>query len=108
MTLENRTTIEAISQFEDKIATLQGWVHNIRSSKSLVFIIVRDGSGLCQCIVSKDDADEETWEQANALTQESSLRVSGTVLKDERSSGGFEMHVSAIEVTCFVHCVTHI
>lgn len=98
MTLENRTTIEAISQFEDKIATLQGWVHNIRSSKSLVFIIVRDGSGLCQCIVSKDDADEETWEQANALTQESSLRVSGTVLKDERSSGGFEMHVSAIEV----------
>lgn len=98
MTKDNLTTIRDIHQFEGKTATLQGWVQNIRSSKALVFIIMRDGTGLNQCIVAKDDVSEEIWDKANSLTQESSLRLKGEVKKDDRSVGGYELHVQDIEV----------
>ncbi|MCH8556229.1 MAG: asparagine--tRNA ligase [Balneolia bacterium] len=98
MTKENLSTIRDIHQFEGKTATLQGWVQNIRSSKALVFIIMRDGTGLNQCIVAKDDVSEEIWDKANSLTQESSLRLKGEVKKDDRSVGGYELHVQDIEV----------
>ncbi|MFW6347108.1 MAG: asparagine--tRNA ligase [Cyclonatronaceae bacterium] len=91
------SSIKEMHQYEGKTATLQGWVHNIRSSKALVFIILRDGSGLCQCVVSKEDVSGQTWEQANTLTQESSLSIKGAVKKDERSVGGYELHVSELE-----------
>lgn len=92
------STISDLNRHDNKKVTLQGWVQNMRSSKALVFIILRDGSGLCQCIVSKEDCDEQIWETANSLTQESSLRITGSVHKDERSVGGYELHVSEIEV----------
>lgn len=98
MIKDNLTTIRDIHQFEGKTATLQGWVQNIRSSKALVFIIMRDGTGLNQCIVAKDDVSEEIWDKANSLTQESSLRLKGEVKKDDRSVGGYELHVQDIEV----------
>lgn len=98
MKFENITTIQALTASEGKIATLQGWAQNIRASKALVFLILRDGSGLCQCIISQEDVDNKTWELANELTQESSLRISGHIVKDERSTGGYEMHVRQIEV----------
>jgi asparaginyl-tRNA synthetase len=101
MKTENITTIQKISRFDDQNATLQGWVQNIRSSKALVFIVLRDGSGLCQCIVAKDDVDEKVWETAGMLTQESSLRIKGLVKKDDRSVGGYELHVSDLDVIQF-------
>lgn len=101
MTTENTTTIHKISRFDGQKATLQGWVHNIRSSKALVFIVMRDGSGLCQCIVAKDDVDEKVWETAEKLTQESSLKITGNVKKDDRSVGGYELHATDIEVIQF-------
>lgn len=98
MTVENTSYIKGLHQFEDQTATLQGWVQNIRSSKALIFVIMRDGSGLCQCIVSKEDVPEEVWEHAEQLTQESSLRIKGIVKKDDRSVGGYEMHARDIEI----------
>ncbi len=98
MTAENISTIQNLHQFDGQTATLQGWVQNIRSSKSLIFVIMRDGSGLCQCIVSKADVADEVWEQAGTLTQESSLRIKGNIRKDDRSVGGYELHVQELEI----------
>ncbi len=92
------TTISKLSDFDGKSVTLQGWVHNVRSSKALIFAIVRDGTGLCQCIISKDDVTEAVWNLASDLTQESSLYISGTVKKDDRSVGGYELHAAGLEV----------
>lgn len=78
--------------------TLKGWVYNYRSSGSLVFIELRDGTGITQCVVAKDEVSESAWEAASSLKQESSLSVTGTVKADERSVGGHEMHVSNVEV----------
>ncbi|AXJ00947.1 asparaginyl-tRNA synthetase [Cyclonatronum proteinivorum] len=98
MTAENISTIQNLHQFDGQTATLQGWVQNIRSSKSLIFVIMRDGSGLCQCIVSKADVADEVWEQAGTLTQESSLRIKGNIRKDDRSVSGYELHVQELEI----------
>ena len=76
--------INQLSNFVDQTVTLKGWVYNLRSSKSLLFLELRDGSGLTQCIISQSDVSEEVWEAASSLRQESSLELTGKVLADER------------------------
>ncbi len=90
--------IEHLAEVEGKEAELQGWVSNKRDSKSLVFVILRDGSGLAQCIVDLNNVGEELFETAKKLTQESSVRLKGKVVKDERQVGGFELHVTDLEI----------
>ncbi len=90
--------INKLSEHVDEEVTLKGWVYNYRSSKNLYFLELRDGSGICQCVVSKDDVSDETWEAADSLRQESSLEVTGKVVEDERSIGGYELQVSEIKV----------
>ena len=92
------TYINKLSEHVDKQVTLKGWVYNYRSSGSLVFIEMRDGTGITQCVVAKDDVSESDWEAATSLRQESSLEITGTVKADERSIGGHEIHVSEVIV----------
>ncbi len=65
----------------------QGWLYNKRSMGKLHFLQVRDGSGVVQAVMFKGNVSEATFEAAARLTQESSLRVLGTVKEDERSPG---------------------
>lgn len=92
------TYINQLSAHVDTQVILKGWVYNYRSSGSLVFIEMRDGTGLTQCIVAKDDVSEVAWELASSLKQESSVVITGTVKADERSVGGHEVHVSDVQV----------
>lgn len=78
--------------------TLSGWVYNSRASGKLVFLIVRDGTGLCQCVVEKNEQSEAYFEEAKRLGQESALHVTGTVVADERSAGGHELRVTGVSV----------
>ena len=94
-----------IDQLKDHIGesvTLKGWLYNSRSSGKLVFLQFRDGTGIVQCVVFKGN-NEEVFEKAKALGQESSLIVTGTVKTDERSSLGVEVDVTDIEVVQNVH-----
>jgi asparaginyl-tRNA synthetase len=88
------TTISALSQYTDQITTLAGWLYNSRASGKLLFLIIRDGTGLCQCIVEKGNVPDELFEQLKHLGQESSLTVTGTIRADARSVGGYELVVS--------------
>ena len=90
--------IKDLAVNESKIVTLNGWVSNKRESKELVFVILRDGSGYCQCIVSLTDVGEDVFALAKSLTQESSVSLTGKVVKDERQVGGFELHVSELKI----------
>jgi asparaginyl-tRNA synthetase len=91
-------TISELSNHVGSSVTLNGWVYNMREGKGIAFVILRDGSGLCQCIVSESEVSTDVWTQVNRLTQESSLRLTGTVVADERSVGGHELHVTSAEV----------
>jgi len=75
---------------------LAGWLYNSRSSGKLRFLLVRDGTGLMQCVVSKSDVSEEDFELAGSITQESSLYVRGAIRADQRAPGGYEMTVTGL------------
>ena len=92
-----------ISELKDKVGntvTLSGWQYNSRSSGKLIFLILRDGTGLCQCIIEKAAVDEDLFDQLKHLGQESSLRITGTCRAEERSVGGHEIAVTAVEIVC--------
>ena len=93
-----KTYIEDLSTHEDAVVTLEGWVQNKRESKNLVFLILRDGTGFCQCIVDAGTIDENQFNLASGLGQESSVRITGKVVADQRQVGGFEIHSTGIEV----------
>jgi asparaginyl-tRNA synthetase len=62
------------------------------------FLIIRDGTGLCQCIIEKGKVSDELFEQLGHLGQESSLTVTGLVRADERSVGGYELAVTDAKI----------
>jgi asparaginyl-tRNA synthetase len=78
--------------------TVNGWLYNKRSSGKLQFPIIRDGSGYLQCVVFKKEVSEETWKAAEEVTQESSVRVTGTVRAEQRAPGGVELGVESFEI----------
>ena len=90
--------INRISEFEGKTVQLNGWVYNSRRSGKIGFLMFRDGFGIMQCIVAKNDVGEEAFEVFKSLTQESSLSVVGEVVKNDRAPGGFEMVVTELTV----------
>lgn len=92
------TYIKDLSKHEDDVVTLKGWVYNSRSSKAIHFIELRDGSGLCQCIVALDEVGQEDFDAAGTLKQESSVEITGKVVKDDRSVGGYELHATGVKV----------
>lgn len=77
---------------------LGAWLANKRSSGKIAFLQLRDGSGFVQGVVVKADVAEELFIKAKSLTQETSMYIVGEVIKDERSSFGFELQVKDIEV----------
>ncbi len=81
-----------------KEVEIKGWLYNTRSSGKIAFLLVRDGTGIIQAIVSKNDVDEKTFEDARRLTQESSIIVKGKVKKEARAPSGYEIEVKAIEI----------
>lgn len=77
---------------------LGAWLANKRSSGKIAFLQLRDGTGFVQGVVVKADVPEELFATAKSLTQETSMYIIGEVMKDERSSFGFELQVKEIEV----------
>ncbi len=90
--------ISEFSRVENKEITIQGWLTNKRLSKGIVFIILRDGTGFCQCVVDENNVSAESFENARHLPQESSITITGKVVKDERQIGGYELQVTKLDV----------
>jgi len=96
--MKNSTYISDIAAYQDKQATISGWLYNIRSSGKLKFLLVRDGTGIIQAVISKNDVGEEVFQRCENLTQESSIQVTGKVVEDKRAPGGYELQISHIEI----------
>jgi asparaginyl-tRNA synthetase len=78
--------------------SVRGWVVTTRSSGKIAFVVVRDGSGYVQGVLSKKDVPETTWSTFSGLTQESSVRLTGVVRAEPRSPGGYELAVQTLEL----------
>jgi asparaginyl-tRNA synthetase len=83
--------IQDIAQFDGQDVTLRGWLHNRRSSGKIHFLIVRDGTGFIQVVMSKADIGEELFARADHLSQETAIIVTGRVRADARAKGGYEL-----------------
>jgi asparaginyl-tRNA synthetase len=90
--------IEDLGQHVGETVTVRGWVETTRSHGKVAFLEVRDGTGVVQGVVLKKAVDEGTWEAHGALTQESTVAVTGTVKADERAPGGYEIGVERLEI----------
>lgn len=93
--------IRDLKEHVDQEVILEGWLYSRTNKGRLQFLLVRDGSGSCQAVVFKKNVSPEDFEATRALTQESSLRVQGTVRADERAPGtpgGYEIDVKRLEV----------
>ncbi len=90
--------IEELARHDGAAVTLRGWLYNKRGSKGLYFLILRDGTGLVQCVVSEGAVDAATWQAAGRAGQESALAVEGTVRADERAPGGYEVQARRVEL----------
>lgn len=90
--------VEDLSKVAGETVTLRGWVYNKTEKGKLQFILLRDGTGVCQCVVFKGNVSEEKFEEAKRLTQESSLMVTGKVVPTDKAPGGYEIDVSDMDV----------
>jgi len=90
--------IKDSKNFINQDVTIRGWVFNKRSSGSIVFLQIRDGSGFIQAVASKKDVSPETFEAAVNLTDESSVIVKGRLKEEPRSPYGYEINISDLNI----------
>lgn len=89
--------IEELHRATGTSVTLKGWVSNKREGKGIVFIILRDGTGFCQCVVTEESAGAAGLQNAQNLSLESSVALTGNVVADEKQIGGYELQVSSVQ-----------
>lgn len=93
-----KTTIMEVNKYVGQEVTIGAWLANKRSSGKIAFLQLRDGTGFIQGVVEKSQVAEEVFQLAKALTQESSVYVTGTVREDARSPFGYELSVTNIQL----------
>jgi asparaginyl-tRNA synthetase len=93
-----RITIEEAARHAGETVAISGWLYNLRRSGKIAFPLLRDGTGIMQCVAVKSALPEEVFETVKNLTQESSIVVTGKVRAEPRAPGGYEMDLEAIEV----------
>ncbi len=96
--MSNRITIADAARHAGETVEIAGWLYNLRKSGKIVFPIVRDGTGVIQCVAVKSALPEEVFESLKHLTQESSLIVTGKLRAEARAAGGYELDVEGVEI----------
>jgi len=95
--------ISDLSHHVGREVRLNAWLHNKRSSGKLQFLIVRDGSGFAQAVMAKAAVSPEAWAAGEAMGQESSLELTGSIKEDKRAPGGYEIDVTGLTPIQIAH-----
>ncbi len=85
-------------EFNGKHVSIRGWVYRVRSSGKITFIVIRDSTGIVQCVARSDDLENTIYDQLKNLTIESSLSIEGDVSEDKRAITGYEVKITAATV----------
>src|SRR6266496_3137729 len=94
--------VQDLAQYPDQEVTVRGWLRHKRVGGKIAFLVVRDGTGDVQAVVSKAAVGDDQFTQASKLTQESSLIATGKVRADSRAPGGYELDVRHLQVVQYV------
>jgi len=90
--------IKNISEQVGQEVEIKAWVYNKRSSGSLTFLELRDGTGFVQAVVAKNSVTEQVWEMAEKITQESSVILQGIVSKHPKQEDVYELQVNNLSI----------
>jgi asparaginyl-tRNA synthetase len=90
--------IEALPKRAGETVVVRGWMMTTRSSGKIAFVMLRDGTGYVQAVLSKKDVPESAWDAVGRLTQETSLEVTGTVRAEPRATGGVELQATDLKI----------
>ena len=90
--------LENIAKLVGEKITVKGWVFNKSSKGKIHFLWIRDGTGIIQGVMVKGEVPESVFNLYDQITQESSVEITGTVRKDERAPGGYELTLSDVKV----------
>ncbi len=83
--------VEDVHKHIGEQVQIRGWLYHRTDKGKLRFLLVRDGTGTIQAVIFKKNVPPEVFEAADSVTQESSVEVTGTIRKDDRAPGGFEL-----------------
>lgn len=90
--------IKNLSEFVGQEVTIKGWLYNKRSSGPIAFLELRDGTGWVQAVAVKAELNEEMWNRVEAVSQESSVEITGTVTKHPKKENVYELQVKSLEI----------
>ena len=82
----------------DKTITVRGWIYRTRSSGNIIFMTIRDVTGIIQATIKTNNVGEEQFSHAKKALIESSLTLTGTANQDHRAPGGYELQVSSVQI----------
>jgi asparaginyl-tRNA synthetase len=85
----------------EKTIHIRGWIYRTRSSGNIVFMILRDVTGVLQATVKKGNLPDPEFEDALKALIESSVQITGIVKEDKRAPGGYEIQVTNLTVVNF-------
>jgi len=95
--MAKRVLANEAKKYVGKEIAISGWVYRKRESGGIIFVVVRDSSGIIQAAIKKGNVDEKSWQQASQTTIESSVKLSGVLKQDERAPTGYEVEASSFE-----------
>ncbi len=87
------TKLDSVKDHVGEEIFIRGWVYRKRHLNNVNFVLVRDGFGIIQCTLQKDEVDNDSWEHSENLYIESVVKLIGTIIKDERAPEGVEIKV---------------
>lgn len=90
--------IKNLAQLVGQSVVIKGWLYNKRSSGSVAFLQLRDGSGWLQGVVVKDQVTNQIWRKVEAVTQESSVVVTGIISQHPKKKDVYELQVSDLQI----------
>jgi nondiscriminating aspartyl-tRNA synthetase len=94
-----RVLVHQLAQHIGKQVTMRGWVHVIRDQKKVQFVVLRDETDLAQVVLLKESPPSALNETVSALTVESAVTLTGTVVANERVKlSGLELHLEELAV----------
>jgi asparaginyl-tRNA synthetase len=90
--------IQDIAAYDGKEVTFKGWLYDRTDKGKLQFLLVRDGTGVIQCVASQKEVPAAVFADAQRVSQESSVIVTGNVRADKRAPGGFELSLTGLNI----------
>jgi asparaginyl-tRNA synthetase len=87
--------IDKLTELKGKTVSIRGWVYRKREMKDKVFLVIRDSTGIVQCVVKEGS---KAWKEGKKITMESSVMLKGKVKEDKRAPTGVEIETEELEI----------